>query len=152
MSLSGRFYATSPLGFESLLAQELVNMGASTVSEAKAGIVFEGDLALAYRACLWSRLANRILMPISSFPANPTPKHRHILKLLRSYDRGESWSAIRTIEESNDPNIEFSYPALIQDSRGKIHLVYSYLRKSIRHATFTMRWLNENTEDNVPSP
>ena len=69
MSLSGRFYATSPLGFESLLAQELVNMGASTVSEAKAGIVFEGDLALAYRACLWSRLANRILMPISSFSA-----------------------------------------------------------------------------------
>ena len=84
--------------------------------------------------------------------ANPTPKHRHILKLLRSYDRGESWSAIKTIEESNDPNIEFSYPALIQDSRGTIHLVYSYLRKSIRHATFTMRWLNENTEDKVPSP
>ena len=30
-----------------------------------AGVHFEGSLAIAYRACLWSRLANRILLRIS---------------------------------------------------------------------------------------
>ena len=32
-----------------------------------AGVAFEGDLETAYRACLWSRTANRILLVLSSF-------------------------------------------------------------------------------------
>ncbi|HEV8077352.1 MAG TPA: bifunctional 23S rRNA (guanine(2069)-N(7))-methyltransferase RlmK/23S rRNA (guanine(2445)-N(2))-methyltransferase RlmL, partial [Marinobacter sp.] len=31
------------------------------------GVYFSGDLAGAYRACLWSRLANKILLPLGSF-------------------------------------------------------------------------------------
>ncbi|WP_299689338.1 bifunctional 23S rRNA (guanine(2069)-N(7))-methyltransferase RlmK/23S rRNA (guanine(2445)-N(2))-methyltransferase RlmL [Hydrocarboniphaga sp.] len=61
-------FATCPRGVEPLLATELTALGASDCRERKGGIAFSGDLNAAYRACLWSRLANRILMPLNSFP------------------------------------------------------------------------------------
>jgi 23S rRNA (guanine2445-N2)-methyltransferase / 23S rRNA (guanine2069-N7)-methyltransferase len=64
-----RFFATAPLGLELLLAQELRDLGIPDVTEGRAGCAFGGDLEAAYRACLWSRLANRILLPIAHFPA-----------------------------------------------------------------------------------
>ena len=52
-----------------MLADELTGLEAQNVRATRAGVAFEGSLSTAYRACLWSRLANRILMPIESFPA-----------------------------------------------------------------------------------
>jgi 23S rRNA (guanine2445-N2)-methyltransferase / 23S rRNA (guanine2069-N7)-methyltransferase len=69
MNPSHRFFATAPLGIELLLAQELRDLGLSDVTESRAGVAFGGDLEAAYKACLWSRLANRILLPIAQFPA-----------------------------------------------------------------------------------
>lgn len=66
------FFATAPLGMTDLLAAELSSLGAQQVSETSGGVSFEGDLALAYRACLWSRIANRILLPIAGFEARDT--------------------------------------------------------------------------------
>lgn len=63
------FFATTPKGIEALLAAELRRLGAASVRETRAGVAFEGDLAVAYRACLWSRLANRILLPVARFAA-----------------------------------------------------------------------------------
>ena len=62
--------ATCPKGLELLLANELQQLGASGVKETVAAVHFEGSLELAYRACLWSRLANRILLPLHSFMLN----------------------------------------------------------------------------------
>jgi 23S rRNA (guanine2445-N2)-methyltransferase / 23S rRNA (guanine2069-N7)-methyltransferase len=64
------FFATSPRGIENLLGDELRQLGAASVKPARAGVSFRGDLALACRACLWSRLANRILLPLAEFEAN----------------------------------------------------------------------------------
>lgn len=69
MTVNYSFFATTPLGIERLLAQELRDLGIPDVTEARAGVAFGGDLASAYTACLWSRLANRILMPLARFPA-----------------------------------------------------------------------------------
>lgn len=63
------FFATAPKGLELLLAEELRQLGALQVAEKLAGVTFSGDLRLAYRACLWSRLANRILLPLTTTPA-----------------------------------------------------------------------------------
>lgn len=63
------FFATCPKGLEYLLRDELVHLGALDVREALAGVYFNGSLETAYRACLWSRLASRILMPLSEFDA-----------------------------------------------------------------------------------
>ncbi len=63
------WFATCPKGVESLLAQELVSLGAETSRETVAGVYFSGSRALAYRACLWSRLANRVLWPLGQLEA-----------------------------------------------------------------------------------
>jgi 23S rRNA (guanine2445-N2)-methyltransferase / 23S rRNA (guanine2069-N7)-methyltransferase len=67
------FFATTAKGMESLLAGELRALGAEAVEETRAGARFRGDLSTAYRACLESRVANRILLPLRTFPA-PTPE------------------------------------------------------------------------------
>src|SRR3569623_1027078 len=70
---SHRFFATTPKGLESLLGAELTALGATELRETRAGVAFVGTLALAYRACLWSRLANRVLLPLDNFAA-PSPE------------------------------------------------------------------------------
>jgi 23S rRNA (guanine2445-N2)-methyltransferase / 23S rRNA (guanine2069-N7)-methyltransferase len=56
---------------EYLLRDELVALGARA-REALAGAQFEGDLKHAYLACLYSRIASRILLPLTEFEA-PDP-------------------------------------------------------------------------------
>ena len=48
---------------------ELGSLGADSTRETVAGVYFTGPRALAYRACLWSRLANRILWPLAQLDA-----------------------------------------------------------------------------------
>jgi len=62
-----RYFATCPKGLEYLLVDELKALGAEGVREALAGVYFEGPIGIAYRACLWSRLASRVLLPIAEF-------------------------------------------------------------------------------------
>ena len=64
------FFATCPLGVVDLLAAELKACGATRAREMKAGVEFDGTLEVAYRACLWSRTASRILMPIAQVAAH----------------------------------------------------------------------------------
>ncbi|MGE0114302.1 MAG: bifunctional 23S rRNA (guanine(2069)-N(7))-methyltransferase RlmK/23S rRNA (guanine(2445)-N(2))-methyltransferase RlmL [Steroidobacteraceae bacterium] len=64
------FFATCPLGVADLLAAELKACGATRAREMKAGVEFDGTLEIAYRACLWSRTASRILMPIAQVAAH----------------------------------------------------------------------------------
>jgi len=61
------WFASCPKGLESLLASELTSLGAGKTRETVAGVYVEGTLAFAYRACLWSRLANRVLLPLEKF-------------------------------------------------------------------------------------
>ncbi|WP_299586414.1 bifunctional 23S rRNA (guanine(2069)-N(7))-methyltransferase RlmK/23S rRNA (guanine(2445)-N(2))-methyltransferase RlmL [uncultured Microbulbifer sp.] len=58
------FTATCPRGLENLLAGELKSLGANILREQPAAISFSGSLKVAYRCCLWSRLANRILLQL----------------------------------------------------------------------------------------
>ncbi len=67
--MSTNFFATAALGLEPLLAEELVQLGASEVKQERAGVRFSGDLKMAYSVCLWSRLASRVLLPLTSFEA-----------------------------------------------------------------------------------
>ncbi len=59
------FVATSPKGFEKLLAEELASFGVPQVRQLRGQVSFGGELADAYRACLWSRLASRILLVLA---------------------------------------------------------------------------------------
>lgn len=64
-----RFLATCPKGIGSLLAPEVTSLGAQSVRETIAGVQFSGSLAVAYRVCLHSRLANRLLLELREFAA-----------------------------------------------------------------------------------
>jgi len=59
--------ATCPKGMEQLLSDELLALGATEVKQTVAAVHFQGELKIAYKACLWSRIANRVLMPLASF-------------------------------------------------------------------------------------
>ena len=61
------FFATAAKGIETLLLEELIALGMAEVKEKRAGVFFRGTLEQGYRACLWSRLANRILLPVAKF-------------------------------------------------------------------------------------
>lgn len=62
-------FATCAKGLEYLLRDELRALGADDAREALAGVHFSGPLELAYRACLWSRLASRVLLQLAEFDA-----------------------------------------------------------------------------------
>lgn len=64
-----QYFATCPKGLEGLLNTELQQLGGDDIRETVAGVYFSGDITMAYRACLWSRLANKILLPLASFEA-----------------------------------------------------------------------------------
>lgn len=64
-----QFFATAAKGIEPIVAEELRALGAANVKEARGGASFEGPPAAAYRACLWLRSANRVLLPLARFPA-----------------------------------------------------------------------------------
>jgi len=66
--LSQSFVAICPKGLESLLVEEIKVLGGQSVKESYGSVTFEGELTTAYRATLWSRLANRILMPLNTGP------------------------------------------------------------------------------------
>jgi 23S rRNA (guanine2445-N2)-methyltransferase / 23S rRNA (guanine2069-N7)-methyltransferase len=63
------FLALCPRGVAPLLVQELSGLGAAAVRESGSGVLFRATRAALYRACLWSRLANRILLPLGEFDA-----------------------------------------------------------------------------------
>ncbi len=64
------FFITCPKGIEGLLLDELRALGADAARETVAGVYVEGNLELGYRICLWSRLANRVLLILERFPAS----------------------------------------------------------------------------------
>jgi 23S rRNA (guanine2445-N2)-methyltransferase / 23S rRNA (guanine2069-N7)-methyltransferase len=65
-----KYFATCPKGLEDLLFHEISDLGGKNPKQTTAGVSFKGTLETAYRICLWSRLANRVLMPIAHFTAD----------------------------------------------------------------------------------
>ena len=66
---SRQFLASVPRGLANLLAKEMTGFGATDVRERTTGATFSGTLETAYRACLESRLANRVFLEIARFEA-----------------------------------------------------------------------------------
>lgn len=61
------FFASTPKAMEAILAEELKQLGVMNVQPVVAGVRFTGTLETAYRVCLWSRTASRVLLPLKSF-------------------------------------------------------------------------------------
>ncbi len=61
------FFATCPAGFEDALADELRALGLDQVRKLKGRVSFAGEAVAGERACLWSRLASRVLVVLDRF-------------------------------------------------------------------------------------
>jgi 23S rRNA (guanine2445-N2)-methyltransferase / 23S rRNA (guanine2069-N7)-methyltransferase len=103
-------FATTPKGLELLLVDELKSLGATTANEKLAGVEFTGDLQFAYKACLWSRLANRILLKLASISVT-TPE--------------ELYAAVQTINWANH-----------LDSEGTLVVNFVSSQSQITHTLF----------------
>lgn len=68
MKTAHHFFAPCPRGLETVLAEELTELGALSVVAGDAGVAFEGDAALAMNANLESRIASRILWRVATGP------------------------------------------------------------------------------------
>ncbi|MFP2467726.1 bifunctional 23S rRNA (guanine(2069)-N(7))-methyltransferase RlmK/23S rRNA (guanine(2445)-N(2))-methyltransferase RlmL [Pseudescherichia vulneris] len=58
-------FASTARGLEELLKTELENLGATACQVVQGGVHFEGDTRLLYQSLMWSRLASRIMMPLT---------------------------------------------------------------------------------------
>ncbi|MGM0982409.1 MAG: bifunctional 23S rRNA (guanine(2069)-N(7))-methyltransferase RlmK/23S rRNA (guanine(2445)-N(2))-methyltransferase RlmL [Pseudomonadota bacterium] len=68
------FLATCPRGIELLLADELAALGAVPGKTTVAGVHLRASLESAYRICLWSRLANRLVLCLTQDEGVETPE------------------------------------------------------------------------------
>ena len=74
---------------------------------------------------------------------NHAESGRENLRLATSADQGRTWRAGAIIEEAE--NKEYSYPNLAEDSRGRIHLTYTWQRERIKHVEFNLAWLDRRS-------
>ncbi|MEP5566985.1 MAG: bifunctional 23S rRNA (guanine(2069)-N(7))-methyltransferase RlmK/23S rRNA (guanine(2445)-N(2))-methyltransferase RlmL [Halioglobus sp.] len=96
---ASQWFAACPRGLENLLVAELQSLGALSTRETVAGVYFQGPAAIGYRACLWSRLANRILRPVETIDATNGDALYQNLKQIQ-------WSAL--FDASQTFSIDFS--------------------------------------------
>lgn len=74
-----RYTATCSVGMENLVRAEIERFGGKDISDGPGAVSWSGGLETAYRACLWSRCASRILLQIAVFDApDPDTLYHHI--------------------------------------------------------------------------
>jgi len=71
---------------------------------------------------------------------NDTTRGRTPLNIALSLDEGATWPFNGVLEAGEG---EFSYPAIIQDADGYIHIVYTNRRVNIRHVKTNEAWIKE---------
>ena len=67
MSSALRWVITCPLHIEKLLDQELRNFGYKDLKPSAGKVSLEASLEAGFKICLWSRLANRVLLQLSEW-------------------------------------------------------------------------------------
>lgn len=86
-------FAVCPKGVEQLLADEIRQLGGEVIKESHLGVSWLGDLELAYRFCLWTRLATRLLLPLKECQVDDVDQMYQV-----AYDI--PWSELFTVDKS----------------------------------------------------
>jgi predicted neuraminidase len=107
-------------------------------------------ILLAYNDSKYSR--ERLALAISSVEEPTSSEHtecysaewlryeaeRHRKKTKTK--KNQTWRRVAVLEDT--PGEEFSYPYMVRTHNGKIHLVYTWRRKRIKHLVFNEAWIN----------
>jgi len=133
------FFATTPKNMESLLADELRDLGAENVTETRAGANFTGTLADAYRICLWSRIANRVLLVLDQFPAaDPDALYQGVINI--------SWETHFTPSETFAVELNTSQSQITHSHYGALK-VKDAIVDQFRTNTGTRPWIDTEQPD-----
>ncbi len=90
-------FVTCPKGIEGLLQDELTSLGATASKQTVGGVHCEATLEVMYQVCLWSRLANRVLLPLVSGHVRDT---KDCYQLCTDYDWGAMFKPGSTLAVS----------------------------------------------------
>ncbi|KPW83751.1 MULTISPECIES: bifunctional 23S rRNA (guanine(2069)-N(7))-methyltransferase RlmK/23S rRNA (guanine(2445)-N(2))-methyltransferase RlmL [Pseudomonas syringae group] len=90
MSDRYELFLTCPKGLEGLLAEEATALGLQETREHPSAIRGSADMETAYRLCLWSRLANRVLLVLKRFPMKDAEDLYHGVLDVEWHDHLES--------------------------------------------------------------
>lgn len=104
-----RLVASAPRGLSDLLAAELAAIGATEVRERPGVVSFGGTLETAYRACLESRLANRVLLEIARFEARDTEAFYRLARAVHWQALLEPGASLACGFSGNHPSITHSH-------------------------------------------
>jgi 23S rRNA (guanine2445-N2)-methyltransferase / 23S rRNA (guanine2069-N7)-methyltransferase len=85
-------------GLENILESELLALGVKKLKRRRAGVDCALDVSQIYRVCLWSRVANRVLYPLTAFRVND---EKHYYQQLKDID----WS--RHLSEDGTLAVDF---------------------------------------------
>ncbi len=99
---SSTFFAACPRNVSDLLAAELRELGIEVDREHPAGVGFHGPLRSAYRACLHSRTASRVLLTLADLDASdPDRMHAGLFELpWEAHLRADGTFAVDVVGES----------------------------------------------------
>ena len=86
--------ATCARGLESVLAEELGELGAEDIREERGALRFRGSHEVAYRVCLRSRIASRVLLRLGRFPV---PDARALYDGVHGVDWSEHLNPSKTL-------------------------------------------------------
>lgn len=80
---------------------------------------------------------------------NPQTSGRDPLAVALSADSGLTWPQQRNVQHGlsrtsggDGAGNEFSYPTILQDRNGTIHMMYTYLRETIKYKSFNPEWIS----------
>jgi len=85
------------------------------------------------------RLADGRIIVVFNDSFQRKQEARNVLSVAVSLDDGETWARSYRIEDAQGQYdaegkpYEFSYPSVVQASDGLVHIVYTYLRKNVKH-------------------
>ncbi|MBF7687470.1 bifunctional 23S rRNA (guanine(2069)-N(7))-methyltransferase RlmK/23S rRNA (guanine(2445)-N(2))-methyltransferase RlmL [Acinetobacter rathckeae] len=88
------YWVTCADGLEPLLEEEIAHLGATNVERKAGRLIFKGTLETAYRICMWSRLASRVVMPIYEHEIEQNHDVRDVAKELFEGAINFDWSLI----------------------------------------------------------
>jgi len=87
-----KYFAAAPRHIEDLASREAEAAGGLNIALTRGGVSFEGDLACAYRFCLWSRVSSRLLLEIGRWEgAEEDPYYRNLLNY--------PWETLFTVDD-----------------------------------------------------
>ena len=84
----------------------------------------------------------------SCIRGKPRTASRNILSVALSVDGGRTWPWVKDVQDRDDTTIgrpgedsEYSYPSVTQSPDGKVQLVFTFNRKTIKYMTFDEQWI-----------